>query len=226
MFAKTQLRHAYRLADQVVAVSRAQKQWLLENKLTRKNKLVGIPACRDYARFLALPPPTLDGDHIVIGAIGRLAPAKGFDVLIDALDLLPTNRFRLKIAGDGDEAENLRKQAANRNDIEFVGHIDDPSSFVQDCDIIAVPSRQEAFGLVCAEGKAAGRPVVVSAVDGLPEQAARCGEIVKPDCAVSLANAIERVSEPNTHSLLSSRARESMRDAWPNYIRQWSRLLA
>ena len=220
------LKQAYRLADYVVAVSKAQQAWILRNRLVSKEKLINISACRNYAKFLQLPLPSSDNEQVVIGAIGRLAPAKGFDVLIDALDHLPANRYRLLIAGSGDEEAYLRSKAAGRANIEFVGHVDDPTKFMSRCDVLAVPSRQEAFGLVCSEAKAAGRPVVVSRVDGLPEQAAQCGEIVEPNQPAALAAAIARISEPNTHSLLSNRARESVRDAWPNFIHQWSQLLA
>ena len=139
--------------------------------------------------------------------------------------LLPSHKFQLRIAGSGDMEDELRALSLDMENVHFVGHLDNPAEFLARCDVLAMPSYQEAFGLVCAEAKAAALPVVVSNVDGLPEQVTNCGEIVEPGRPDELAGAILRVCSPERYSALSFHARESMKDAWLKYMNQWTEIL-
>ncbi len=223
---RTMLRLCYRLADHVVSVSDAQAAWMRSSGLVSASRLLTIPSCRDYARFLAIPRRRERDGPIVVGAFGRLVHTKGFDVLIEAMCLLSADRFLLRIAGDGEQAAQLRELAGGLCNVEFLGHLDDPSEFLAGCDVLAVPSRTEAFGLVCAEGKAAGLPVVVSNVDALPAQAAGCGIAVKPEDPIALSSALEYVTRPERISRYGESARSSVVNAWPNYLSAWSELLS
>lgn len=220
------LRLSYRLADRVVAVSAAQARWMRSASLVDPAKLQTIPACRDYARFLAIPRVESNDGPTVIGALGRLVPAKGFDLLIRAFARLPAEDFRLRIAGDGEQRDELEALAADLEHVEFVGHLDDPAPFLADCDVLAMPSRHEAFGLVCAEGKAAGLPVIVSDVDALPEQAHDCGLVIESENVEALREAIMHVARPSRLERYRGRARKSVVNAWSQYLTAWSALLA
>ena len=220
------LRRSYALANHVVAVSKAQASWLRSMDVVDAAKLATIPACRDYSRFLAIPRTKETGDPLVVGALGRLEHAKGFDVLIQALAELPADRFRLRIAGDGSQREELERLAAGLEHVEFVGHLDDPAPFLAACDVLAMPSRYEAFGLVCAEAKAAGLPVVVSDVDALPDQARGCGVVVQPDNVFALRVALDYIAEPSRMRRYGRYARGSVVNAWADFLRSWQALLA
>jgi glycosyltransferase involved in cell wall biosynthesis len=71
------------------------------------------------------------------------------------------------------------------------------TSAYHDADAVIVPSRVEPFGNVAVEGLAAGRPVIASAVGGLPEIVTdrSTGRLVTPDDPTALANAILEVAE-------------------------------
>ncbi len=124
---------------------------------------------------------------LVLGAYGRLAYAKGFDVLIEAVKMLDNRRFSLVIGGYGPEEEALKRQAAGHANIRFVGTVTNLPDFMAGCHVVVVPSRWEAFGLAASEAKLAGRPIVTSAVDGLPEQVGAAGVVADCGNAEALA---------------------------------------
>ena len=107
----------------------------------------------------------------MIGAYGRFVHGKGFDRLIEAMNLLSLkDQIKLTIGGFGPDEDSLRHLAAQNANISFSGKVTDLKHYLSDCDIVAVPSRFEAFGLVATEARCAGRPILVSNVGGLPEQ--------------------------------------------------------
>ena len=162
------LRVAYSLFDRVVSVSHAQADWLLERTLVAPEALTVIQSDVDLGAFERLPRPV--GPTRVIGAIGRLERQKGFDILVEAFRMCAHPDARLLIFGEGSERERLEALAAGDSRIEFRGHAGDPAMAYGAVDVVAMPSRWEAFGLVAREAKAAGRPVLLAPVDGLMDQ--------------------------------------------------------
>ncbi|SEM11537.1 glycosyltransferase [Streptacidiphilus jiangxiensis] len=113
----------------------------------------------------------LPADAFVIGAVGRLVPGKRFDVLVDALTLLPP-QAHLLIVGTGPERDALLAQAGERGVGERVvltGERDDVPGLLATMDALAAPSAGETFGLVLVEGLAAGLPVFWSSGPALAE---------------------------------------------------------
>ncbi|MFD4728623.1 glycosyltransferase [Streptomyces seoulensis] len=125
-------------------------------------------------------------DAFVIGGIGRLAPGKRFDILIEALAQLPPD-CRLLLVGGGAEESALRRTAdgagvAGR--VLFTGEVPglpdgsaglDLPALTSAMDVLAAPSPEEAFGLAVVEALAAGLPVRYAscpAVEDLPPEAA------------------------------------------------------
>ena len=166
----TLLRVAYALFDRVVAVSGTQAEWLLQEELVSPDLLRTISPVVALEQFLSIPAQS--GPIHRIGAIGRLDPQKGFDVLIEAFRNNALAGMELSIYGDGPERAALEAAAAGDNRIKFHGFADPVDAMAQ-CDVIAMPSRYEPFGLVALEARAAGRMVLTSGVDGLADQAQR-----------------------------------------------------
>jgi len=107
---------------------------------------------------------------IVLGA-GRLAPQKGFGILLEAaaswLDMDP--KPLVVIAGAGPLAGTLRDQAAALGvDALFLGHRDDVPGLLAGADVIAIPSLWEGQPLVLQEALRAGVPIVATRVGGIP----------------------------------------------------------
>ncbi|HIW95362.1 MAG TPA: D-inositol-3-phosphate glycosyltransferase [Candidatus Corynebacterium gallistercoris] len=118
----------------------------------------------------------------VVGFVGRLQRLKGPQVLLEAAAQVirenPQQLINVLICGGSsgageDSAEMLRGLAAElgiADSVRFL-HPRPPEELVsvyQACDIVAVPSYNESFGLVALEAQASGTPVVATRVGGLP----------------------------------------------------------
>lgn len=108
----------------------------------------------------------------LVFSLGRMTYYKGFDVLIEAAALLPSDAL-VVVGGGGELLESHRATAratgvADR--IRFVGPMsdDDVASHLHGCNVFCLPSitRAEAFGVVLLEAMAAGRPIVATRIHG------------------------------------------------------------
>jgi glycosyltransferase involved in cell wall biosynthesis len=188
---RVMLRLAFRLFDEVVAVSHGQARWLRDAAGLAANKLHVLHPWSGSQQLDGVAPPVLLGQRpLVLGAFGRFSEQKGFDTLIDAMAQLDPAQFTLLLGGFGADDAALRAQAAGLPHVRFVGKVDDVPGFLSRCDVIVVPSRWEAFGQVVAEAKLAGRAVLVADVDGMPEQIGDAGIIADCGTAMALAAAL------------------------------------
>ena len=130
--------------------------------------------------------------------VGKLAHFKGIDVLIEAARLYESEgqgRIVTIIAGDGELAPQLRKQAKDYKlkDVHFLGHLDISQlrELYSSADVSIVPSRREPFGLVAVEALACGCPVIATNQGGLPDIINdKVGALVDVDDAFGLSAAI------------------------------------
>ena len=123
----------------------------------------------------------LDDDEVMLLLAGRLEPRKGQDLALSALALLATcdgPRLRLFLAGFGETAEiralaeRVRALTLERH-VRYLGVREDLPLLIDACDIVLMPSEQEADGLVAKEAMARGRPVIASDLPGVREQGHR-----------------------------------------------------
>jgi glycosyltransferase involved in cell wall biosynthesis len=119
-------------------------------------------------RFLGLQ------GNVVVGAVGRLIPRKGYDYLLRAMPDIKEvfSNVKIVLAGDGEEEENLRL-LANELDVQenvvFLGNRKDIPDVLSSFDVFVLPSLSEGLGVVILEAFAAGKPVIASNVEGIPE---------------------------------------------------------
>ena len=183
-----------------------------------------IPQSCDTSALAAVGDIARSG-KLRLGAYGRYAPQKGFDTLIAAMRLLPPGLATLDLAGYGPDEAALRDAAAGLPNVRIGGKINGPLAFLSGVDAIVVPSRWEAFGLVAAEARAAGRPVLAAAVDGLAEQIMPAwGAVYHGDSPAALAAAIEAFAARD-HAAMSEAARQSVAGALSITVGLWARLL-
>ena len=216
----TLLRIAYSLFDRVVAVSSDQGAWLKQIGVVSEASLRVITPMVSLEGFAALPDPASPPRRI--GAIGRLHRQKGFDVLIPAFRALKRPDIELVIVGEGPERAQLEALAGGDPRIRFTGHVTDPVGAMAGVDAVAVPSRWEAYGLVAREARAAGRPVLVSAHDGLSDQSREGAILVTDYTEAAWSDALEKL----VSGRLTAGDRSDPALAASRFRSEWSSLFA
>jgi glycosyltransferase involved in cell wall biosynthesis len=162
--------------------------------------------------------PWLAGERIRIGSLGRLHPVKGYDVLIDALALLPADLppWEAVIAGEGAERVGLEDRArANSAAISLPGYAEAARDFLAGLHLYVQPSRSEGLCVAVHEAMQAGLPVAASAVGQIPYsiEQGRSGFTVPPGDAQALANALTALlRRPEQLAEMGASARETVFD--------------
>lgn len=164
-------RWVMRQADGVRVYTEDTSRWLTETW--------DIPHERIYVNPISpvrlVPDPSVQkSEHPTVLYVGRLAPEKGVDVLLEAFTDVAVHlpEAHLLIVGDGPERSALQSLASslklNEEKVTFVGAVT-PDSLLphyQRAWVVALPSRHESYGRVILEAFASGCPVVATATEG------------------------------------------------------------
>ncbi len=210
------------LFDRVVTICSAQQHWLHTAVGVPTRQMVQIPPCVALDGYLELPAP--DTTIRSIGAFGRFDTQKGFDILIPAFRQAGFENVTLDLFGDGPMRADLEALAKGDPNIIFHGFTDDPSSAMSRVDAVAMPSRREPYGLVALEALAAGRPLLVSRVDGLIDHilngALPVDRLTTQDWCNALQNLPRRtdVQRQQQSRQLASRAAQNLVDGWTSLL--------
>jgi len=118
----------------------------------------------------------IPGGAPLLGVVARLEPEKGHRYVIEAMPaiLRGAPETWLVIVGEGSLNGELRAQAAAlpasaADRIVFTGRREDVAAITGDVDVAVLPSLREAQGISILEAMARRKPVVASAVGGIPE---------------------------------------------------------
>lgn len=116
-----------------------------------------------------------DSGKINICAMGRLHGHKGFDLLIEALQIVKQKfaNVHLHILGEGPEQDNLLNLITEKSLEESVslhGNIGSPFSLLKKMDIFVLSSRAEGWPLALMEAMALKLPVVAFACPTGPDE--------------------------------------------------------
>jgi len=162
------------------------------------------------------------GHAPLIGLVGRMTPQKGHRYILEAMPEI-LQRFpdvRLLFAGDGPERRALAVHACQLGVEQaciFAGVRDDIPAVFAALDGVVVPSVSEGFPYVVLEAMAMARPIVASAVNGIPEMVAdeQTALLVEPRDVPMLAKAVVRMLQNRAGSeLMGRRARERVRERY------------
>ena len=136
----------------------------------------------------------------VVGSVMRLAEQKAPEILLQAAALLAplAPDLRWLLIGGGPLEARVRRMIAEldlHGRVLMTGPRRDIPQLLQACDLFALSSSWEPFGIVCVEAAAMHIPVVCTAVDGTPEAVVhdQTGVLVRPHSPVALAAAIARL---------------------------------
>ncbi|MEI6107654.1 MAG: glycosyltransferase [Opitutae bacterium] len=162
--------HQHARLDGLICVNRAQGARLAGYRGTSRvipNWLPLPPAEHDQAGLRE--ELRLSDDVFLVGAVGRLHPSKGMDVLIRAFRASAPAQAALVILGDGPQRGELEHLRQNDPRIHLLGFRPDVHHCLRDLDLFISPSREESFGLAIVEAMSAGLPIIATAAEGPAE---------------------------------------------------------
>jgi glycosyltransferase involved in cell wall biosynthesis len=158
------------------------------------------------------------GDTLRLLCTGRMVPAKGHQVLLEAIKLLRDRGFRLQVTliGGGPELPRLEQYVLDNqlaDMVTFTRALSHPETLAQlrSADLFALASFAEGIPVALMEAMSLGLPCVSTCIAGIPEliRSGVDGLLVPPANAVALANALELViSDPVLRRSLGSSARQ------------------
>ncbi len=204
--------------DAVVCVSETVRRGVCEtlgdpgNLCVRYNPIdvSGILKKAAYRPGDAVKPA--DGPLFV--AVGRLAPGKRFDLLLDVCrELSADHRFTLWIIGGGEEEAALRAQlaASGCENLRLLGPRSNPYPYIAQADWLLSASESESYGLTVQEALILGVPVLACGCGGVAESLDERFGILTGLDREALLDGLRRVLE---HPELRERYAESIENAY------------
>ncbi len=217
------------LSDRLVAVGERQRAEIAAYGIGDERKLVALPLGLELEPFLEPIPRGalrralgLPEQTPLIGIVARLVPVKAHETFLQAAALVrdehPDARFA--IVGDGEcrAALEARARALGLDGVlHFLGWRRDLPGVYADLDVVCLSSLNEGSPVALIEAMAAARPVVATAVGGVPEvvRDGISGLLVPPRDARAMAAAIgEILAAPERARALGLAARD---DVYPKY---------
>ncbi|MGB5962065.1 MAG: glycosyltransferase family 4 protein [Coleofasciculaceae cyanobacterium] len=199
-------------ADKIISISNYTSDRLIHEQKLNPEKIALLPVTFDASRWSIAPKPQylldryqFSSDQPLILTVGRMskdAQHKGYDRLIHTLPTIiqAIPNIHYLIVGKGDDRpciEQLIKSLNLEKYVTLTGFIPDQElvDYYNLCDIFAMPSKAEGFGIVYLEALACGKPTLGGNQDGAID--ALChgeiGVLVDPNNLEEIAQAIIKV---------------------------------
>jgi glycosyltransferase involved in cell wall biosynthesis len=175
--------------------------------------------------------------------VSRLSPEKGIEYLLRAVAELrdradrnyePELKLNVVLAGDGPSRESLVWLTAElRLDdrVRFLGEVthEDVPRVLESCDIFAMPSLAEGFGVSALEASAMELPVIASDIHGIPDvvRDGRTGILTPPRDVTAIADAIARLlNDPELRGRMGAAGRAYVEQhyQWRDNVKLMERL--
>jgi glycosyltransferase involved in cell wall biosynthesis len=204
-------------ADLILAVSSYTRDRLIKEQNLDPNKIVILPNTFDFNRFQPAPKPSyllekygLRREQPIILTVARLAEVeryKGYDQILQALpqirQQIPDIHYIL--VGKGNDETRIKQlitQLGLQDCVTLAGFIPDQQlcDYYNLCDIFAMPSKKEGFGIVYLEALACGKPVLGGNQDGAVDALChgKLGALVNPDNVSEITQTIIQILQ-NTY---------------------------
>lgn len=212
---KPVLRQALRAADRVLSVSHHTRARLLREQRLNPARVTLLSPTFDADAFCPSSKPEhllerygLRPDQKVILTVARLAGAeryKGYDGILEALprmlDAAPEFcDLRYVLVGEGDDRSRIEQRIRElglSKSVTLTGFVADAelADHYNLCDVFAMPSKREGFGIVYLEAAACGKPVIGGKLDGAVDALnwGQFGALVDPDSLNDIAATLIRL---------------------------------
>jgi glycosyltransferase involved in cell wall biosynthesis len=203
------VRVTYPRADAVVCVSNGVAKDLLKIVYLNNLKVIYNPIVDEELTQLSSEKIDhkwlLNSDIPVVVAVGRLAKAKDYPTLLNAIDIvLKKQAVRLIILGEGPEESKLKKMAESlglSQNVDFLGFCKNPYKYIRNSSVYVLSSIQEGFGNTIVEAMACSKPVIATDCPSGPAEIienGKTGVLVPVSNPGALASAVLKVI--NEHS--------------------------
>lgn len=214
-FALRMTQVTYRLAQQISPCCDYNQRWELSagaDPAVLETIYYGL----DIAEYRPEPRPPSDRPTIVW--VGRINPLKDVETLLRAAAVVARQRpdvlFRLYGGAQTEDADyharclKLHADLELDHNVEWAGYTDEPTVAYREADCVVLSSVSEGFPYSILEAMFCGRPVVASAVGGIPEQIRDTGMTVEPRNPEALGAAIlDMIADPERLKALGEAAR-------------------
>lgn len=226
-----------RLNTRVYADSPSQRQFLIDQRIVRADKIgvigsgsiAGVDILRfSQDRFTGLQRRELRNElDIATGAtvvtfIGRITRDKGINELLQATRALHSEGHSFNViligpvdatleAGHGFRSDTNREYPDESSNVRAIGYTDVPERYLAITDVLCLPSYREGFGTVVIEAAAMGVPTIGARITGLSDAVIDevTGLLVPPRDSGALAAALRRIIvEPDLRRRLGEAARQ------------------
>ena len=196
------LSHKIEAADGVVCISQFARSQLM--RLSPPAQWAKLHLCRlgvDPTRFTPAADARTPGPVRLL-SVGRLTPAKGQILLLQACAALQAEGldFRLAVVGDGPDRALLQAAVAEQGlagRVRFTGPLNQAEvrSELAVADAFVLPSLAEGIPVVLMEAMASGVPCISTPVNGIPELICHghSGLLATPGDAASLTTQLRRM---------------------------------
>lgn len=196
-FARRVSELTYALADQVSPCCDYNQRW---------ERVAGVSANVVETIYYGLdidkysPAPWPQHERPTVVWVGRINPLKDVETLLRAAALVaeqqPDVLFRLYGGAPAEDADyhrrclELHAELGLEGVVEFAGYTNDPVAAFAESDVVVLSSVSEGFPFSILEAMLCGRPVVATAVGGIPEQILDTGIVVEPRDPEALADGL------------------------------------
>jgi glycosyltransferase involved in cell wall biosynthesis len=214
--------------DKLIAVSRDLASYIEIRGLFPRKAIDIIYNGVDQHRYTHRAAATIKAqlnipaDAILIGCLGNIRPAKNYETLIAAVNLLKNPQLHFIIAGHKkkelmDKLQTQMEVLGIAAQIHFIGFYDNTPDFLAQLDMFVLSSSSEGFSIATIEAMAAGLPVVATRCGGPEEilQHLTTGYLVPTEMPDQLAAAINHLlKHPELAVQLASAGQEHMRNTF------------
>jgi len=238
-----------RFSDRIIVVSEQQKEEICGTfKIADEKKVQVIRLGLDLSAYGKIAPYRKaflpnngyrkNSESLRVGIVGRLTPIKNHSMLLEAINYLKVSaemdHFKFFVVGDGELKTILMEKAEKLNvsdAISFWGWQKDMPAIYSELDTVVLTSKNEGTPVAIIEAMAASRPVVATAVGGVPDligsimekktdgfQIGKRGLILPSENAKALAGALLFVLENRKE--LKPMIRRAKEFAFANYSQQ------